>query len=101
MKKENKSKLKTGTVGKLSPCTKHPELILTLRLKDEPNVEEEEGVQEEEKNTKEHKKKNTMGQRSRLQQQLEPEEAVQERIILTCSKDTKTLENMAQPGGTE
>lgn len=44
MKKENKSKLKTGTVGKLSPCTKHPELILTLRLKDEPNVEEEEGV---------------------------------------------------------
>lgn len=58
MKKGNKSKLKTGTVGKLSPLPKHPELTLTLmRLKDEPDVEEDEAVEEEEKDTKGSEKK--------------------------------------------
>ncbi|XP_057598467.1 kanadaptin isoform X1 [Hippopotamus amphibius kiboko] len=102
MKGGSKFKLKTGTVGKLPP--KRPELPPTLmRMKDEPEVEEEEEEEEEEeqeeKEKEEHEKKKMEAGSSRLQQETEPEGAVQEMSPppdFTCSKETKNHENMSQ-----
>ncbi|XP_062934123.1 kanadaptin isoform X2 [Cynocephalus volans] len=97
MKGGSKFKLKTGTVGKLPP--KRPELPPTLmRMKDEPEVEEEEEEEEEEKKEKEEHEKKMQDGSSRLQQEIEPDAAVQETsppTDLTCSKDTKK-QNMSQ-----
>uniref|UniRef100_A0A8C9E0D1 Solute carrier family 4 member 1 adaptor protein n=1 Tax=Phocoena sinus TaxID=42100 RepID=A0A8C9E0D1_PHOSS len=93
MKGGSKFKLKTGTIGKLPP--KRPELPPTLmRMKDEPEVEEEEEEEEEqeEKEKEEHEKKKMEAGSSRLQQEIEPEGAVQETgppTDFTCSKETK------------
>ncbi|XP_011279590.3 kanadaptin [Felis catus] len=100
MKGGSKFKLKTGTVGKLPP--KRPELPPALmRMKDEPEVEEEEEEEEEdvEKEKEEDEKKKMEAESSRLQAEIEPEEAVQEArppTDLTCSKETKNHENMSQ-----
>ncbi|XP_059882886.1 kanadaptin [Delphinus delphis] len=102
MKGGSKFKLKTGTIGKLPP--KRPELPPTLmRMKDEPEVEEEEEEEEEEeqeeKEKEEHEKKKMEAGSSRLQQEIEPEGAVQETgppTDFTCSKETKNHENMSQ-----
>ncbi|XP_060042751.1 kanadaptin isoform X2 [Erinaceus europaeus] len=73
MKGGSKFKLKTGTVGKLPP--KRPELPPSLmQTKDEPEVEEEEEEEEEEEN----EKKRVEARSSRLQQENELEEAVEE-----------------------
>ncbi|XP_023406317.2 kanadaptin isoform X2 [Loxodonta africana] len=97
MKGGSKFKLKTGTVGKLPP--KRPELPPALmRMKDEPEVEEEEEEEEEEEMKKYEKKKMEDGS-SALQQEIEPEAAVQEASLptdFTCSKETKGHENMSQ-----
>ncbi|XP_035946097.2 kanadaptin [Halichoerus grypus] len=100
MKGGSKFKLKTGTVGKLPP--KRPELPPALmRMKDEPEVEEEEEEEEEEdEREKEGDERGKMeAGSSRLQQETEPEDAVQEArpaTDLMCSKETKTHENMSQ-----
>ncbi|XP_029088532.1 kanadaptin [Monodon monoceros] len=107
MKGGSKFKLKTGTIGKLPP--KRPELPPTLmRMKDEPEVEEEEEEEEEEeqeeKAKEEHEKKKMEAGSSRLQQEIEPEGAVQETgppTDFTCSKETKNHENMSQLGRVE
>uniref|UniRef100_A0A8C9E0D8 Solute carrier family 4 member 1 adaptor protein n=1 Tax=Phocoena sinus TaxID=42100 RepID=A0A8C9E0D8_PHOSS len=105
MKGGSKFKLKTGTIGKLPP--KRPELPPTLmRMKDEPEVEEEEEEEEEqeEKEKEEHEKKKMEAGSSRLQQEIEPEGAVQETgppTDFTCSKETKNHENMSQLGQVE
>ncbi|XP_070429077.1 kanadaptin isoform X2 [Equus przewalskii] len=97
MKGGSKFKLKTGTVGKLPP--KRPELPPTLmRMKDEPEVEEEEEEEEEEKEKEEHEKKKLESGSSRLQQEIEPEAAVQGTsppTDNTCSGETKN-QNMSQ-----
>ncbi|XP_037384204.1 kanadaptin [Talpa occidentalis] len=98
MKGGSKFKLKTGTVGKLPP--KRPELPPALmRMKDDPEVEEEEEEEEEEeKETEEQEKKRTEAGSSRLQQETDPEEAVQETgppTDLTSSEETKIHENMS------
>uniref|UniRef100_A0A8C0W0E8 FHA domain-containing protein n=1 Tax=Castor canadensis TaxID=51338 RepID=A0A8C0W0E8_CASCN len=97
MKGGSKFKLKTGTVGKLPP--KRPELPPTLmRMKDEPEVEEEEEEEEEEKEKEEYEKK-TEDVSSRLLQETKPETAMWETSAptdLTCSKETKSHENMSQ-----
>lgn len=99
MKGGSKFKLKTGTVGKLPP--KRPELPAALmRMKDEPEVEEEEEEEEEEEKEKERDERGDMETgSSRLQQETELEEAVQDTrppTDLMCSKETKTHENMSQ-----
>uniref|UniRef100_G3TQD5 Kanadaptin n=1 Tax=Loxodonta africana TaxID=9785 RepID=G3TQD5_LOXAF len=80
MKGGSKFKLKTGTVGKLPP--KRPELPPALmRMKDE------------------YEKKKMEDGSSALQQEIEPEAAVQEASLptdFTCSKETKGHENMSQ-----
>lgn len=65
-----------------------------MRMKDEPEVEEEEEEEEEdvEKEKEEDEKKKMEAESSRLQAEIEPEEAVQEArppTDLTCSKETK------------
>nr|XP_045739908.1 kanadaptin [Mirounga angustirostris] len=85
---------------KLPP--KRPELPPALmRMKDEPEVEEEEEEEEEEderENEGDERGKMEAGS-SRLQQETEPEDAVQEArpaTDLMCSKETKTHENMSK-----
>ncbi|XP_045835666.1 kanadaptin [Meles meles] len=99
MKGGSKFKLKTGTVGKLPP--KRPELPpALLRMKDEPEVEEEEEEEEDEEEGKEGDERGKVeAGSSRLQHETEPEDAVQEvrpPTDFTCSKETKTHENMSQ-----
>uniref|UniRef100_A0A452RA79 Solute carrier family 4 member 1 adaptor protein n=1 Tax=Ursus americanus TaxID=9643 RepID=A0A452RA79_URSAM len=96
MKGGSKFKLKTGTVGKLPP--KRPELPPALmRMKDEPEVEEEEEEDEEEEREKEEDERGKMeAGSSRLQQETELEDAMQEArppTDLTCSIETKTHGN--------
>lgn len=70
-----------------------------MRMKDEPEVEEEEEEEEEqeEKEKEEHEKKKMEAGSSRLQQEIEPEGAVQETgppTDFTCSKETKNHGNV-------
>lgn len=63
-----------------------------MRMKDEPEVEEEEEEEEEEKEKEEHEKKKLESGSSRLQQEIEPEAAVQGTsppTDNTCSGETK------------
>lgn len=69
-----------------------------MRMKDEPEVEEEEEEEEEEEKEKERDERGDMETgSSRLQQETELEEAVQDTrppTDLMCSKETKTHGNI-------